>query len=278
MDTFFNNNRDGIDLVVYECGMEKCSSGHYYGPAIRDHFLIHYVLNGKGKFHVDNNVYDIHKGQGFLICPDVVTYYEADFSEPWEYAWIGFSGVKAEYYLKQAALDRYNPIFTNNNKFTKECLFQMMEVRHLHWANEVRLQGFLYILLSELIESAENHNFTGYGNKDVYIKKFIEYVERNYSRPINIKNVAEEYLCLNRSYFSDVFKNHCKQSPQEFIIKFRIKKACELMNNYALSISEISHSVGYNDPLTFSKVFKKIKGCCPKEYRMKNTIKSIEIQ
>ncbi|WP_353851702.1 AraC family ligand binding domain-containing protein [Clostridium sp.] len=40
--------------------MEKCSSGHYYGPAIRDHFLIHYVFNGKGKFHVDTNVYDIH--------------------------------------------------------------------------------------------------------------------------------------------------------------------------------------------------------------------------
>jgi YesN/AraC family two-component response regulator len=56
-------------------------------------------------------------------------------------------------------------------------------------------------------------------------------------------------------------------SPQEFLIRYRMDKASEFMLTNSLSISEISRSVGYEDPLAFSKIFKKIKGASPREFR-----------
>lgn len=58
-------------------------------------------------------------------------------------------------------------------------------------------------------------------------------------------------------------------SPQEFLVNYKIDKASELLKNTDLSIKAVASSVGYSDPLTFSKIFKKITGDNPKGYREK---------
>jgi len=60
-------------------------------------------------------------------------------------------------------------------------------------------------------------------------------------------------------------------SPQQFLLKFRITKASELLMNTTLSINTIAHSCGYTDPLAFSKTFKKVTGLTPTQYRKSNT-------
>lgn len=260
-------NKEGYDLIVYQCGMSECKPNHSYGPALRDHYLIHYVLSGQGTFYVDGKAYKISKNQGFLICPNVITYYEADKDDPWIYTWVGFLGIKAENYLKLANLDRYNPIFKyENGGFIEKCFEDMRIAAKLKYGGDLRLQGILSIFLSELIERAEHSNMFGSSYKDSYIKKIMIFIETNYSRDISIADIAE-HVGLNKNYFSSFFKQHFNITPQEYLIKYRINKACELMKNEALSISDISRSVGYNDPLCFSKVFKKINGYSPKLYR-----------
>jgi YesN/AraC family two-component response regulator len=69
-----------------------------------------------------------------------------------------------------------------------------------------------------------------------------------------------------------IFKEYFNTSPQNYLINFRINKACNLMKNPNLSIGEISRSVGYDDPFLFSKMFKKIKGIPPRIYRKNNMI------
>ncbi|MDI3310332.1 MAG: AraC family transcriptional regulator [Thermoanaerobacterium sp.] len=267
MMDLYMGSKDGIDLCVYHCGMEQCVPGHYYGPAIRDHYLIHFIHSGKGKFHIDGKIYNLEKNQGFLICPDIITYYEADSVDPWTYSWVGFQGIKAEKLLKYAGLSRDNPIFTyDKSNFVRECFRQMMIATKLKRGNEIRLLGNLYLFLSELIENA-NYDITANKNqRDLYINKAIKYIEMNYSRKITISDIAK-YVSLDRSYFSTIFKNSLNTSPQEFLINYRLNKACELMKNPALSISDVSRSVGYEDPLAFSKIFKKIKGYSPMFYR-----------
>lgn len=266
-DSYFPDTKEGIDLSVYHCGIEQCQPGHSYGPAVRDHFLIHYILDGCGRFFIDGNEYHLHKNQGFLICPNIVTYYEADSQNPWTYTWVGFNGVKAEQYLKYAGLDRFDPIFTyDKGSFVAQCFSRMMDARQLKRGDTVRLQGLLYIFLSELIESGEPKVSNSKSPTDLYIRKAMQYIQANYSQHMSINELAA-YIGLNRSYFSALFKQYIHLSPQEFIIRFRMDKACELMSNAELSISDISRSVGYDDPLSFSKIFKKIKGVSPYQYR-----------
>ena len=76
-----NTNNDISDLYLGYCGIEKCLPCHSFGPAIRENFLIHYILNGKGKYKVNDKIYYLDKNQGFIIKPNELTYYEADENE-----------------------------------------------------------------------------------------------------------------------------------------------------------------------------------------------------
>lgn len=262
------NRIKNTDLNMVHRGTEVCESGHGFGPAVRDHFLIHYIHSGKGKFCIGNSEYILGKGQGFLIRPDIVTYYQADFKDPWHYSWIGFHGLKAERILKSAGLTRDNPVFSSDGDYMDNCFAQINEADSLLPGSELRFLGLLCLFLSELIGQNGKEGPYGLpsGRKELYINKAIEYIEMNYSRKVRISELAH-HLGLDRSYLGSIFKEQLGTSLQDFLLKFRMDKACALMKNENLSIGDISRSVGYDDPLLFSKLFKKSKGLPPREYR-----------
>lgn len=262
-------NKEEFDLVVYNCGMEKCESKDSFGPAVRDHFLIHYILEGQGSFYIDDKCYELNKNQGFLICPDIITYYQADEKNPWSYTWIGFKGLKAERYLKKAGLDRNNPIFNyENEEFIYNCFEEIRKSASMKYGAALQSQGLLSIFLSELIEHGKNNIIDTSNYIELYIRKSLQYIETNYSREISIAEIAH-HVGLNKNYFSSIIKKQLGITLQGYLIKFRMNKACELLSNKILSIGDIARSVGYNDPLVFSKTFKKVKGVSPKEYRQR---------
>lgn len=268
LEKYYFTKPDNTDLNMYRCGLEDCSPGHSWGPGVRDHYIIHYILGGKGVFHVNGNTYTLKQGDGFLICPDTVVSYQADLQKPWSYSWVGFHGIKAESYLKKAGLSINKPVFTyNRDTFIKDCLDNMLATKHLSKGREIRLLGQLYILLSQLIEvSQAASNDQVKKRREAYIKKAIEFIRMNYSRKISVSEISS-HVNLDRSYLYSLFNEYLKVSPQEFMINYRISRACELMQNPNLSIGDVARSVGYEDPLLFSKTFKKVKGKSPREYK-----------
>jgi AraC-like DNA-binding protein len=255
-----------VSLTPYYCGHHTCPQGHYYGPITRDHYLIHYVLKGKGIFQIGKETYHLEKGQGFLICPNDITYYKADDNDPWEYRFFGFHGIDAEACLNRAKLNSDNPVFIHN---TDDKLFklldQMLEIENMIKGRDIMFTGLLYQFLSILIEDSDSSLETE-NRKEQYVKKAITFIHRNYSNKTIISEIAR-FVRLERKYLTSVFKSVLGISPQEYLIKFRINRACQLMANKALTIGDIARSVGYNDPFLFSKIFKKFKGCSPKEFR-----------
>lgn len=266
------NRLKNADLNMYHCGTEACEPGHDYGPAVRDHYLIHYILGGKGVFYVGEKTYHLGKGQGFLICPHVVTYYQADLEDPWTYSWVGFNGLNARYYLDSAGLTQDAPIFYyDGDDHLKHCLDEIIAARKLVKSREIRLLGLLYLFLSFLIETSGGDRFSdgNSGRREFYVRKAVEYIEMNYSRDITIAQMAK-YIGLDRSYLGVLFKELLGATPQEYLISFRMEKACELMQNKSLSIGDIARSVGYEDQLLFSKIFRKVKNVPPRDYRRKS--------
>ena len=260
--------RDSIELNVYHCGIQECESGHSYGPAVRDHYLIHFVLAGTGTFHSDGNIYPLERGQGFLICPGEVTFYQADKDTPWTYAWVGFHGTQARHLLSMGGLDQAHPIFCAQDHDTMAQIFRrMIDATGLERSREIRLRGILYEFLSELIESAPGIVKTnGRKRSESYVQKAMEYIALNYSQNLTVSQLAR-HLGLDRSYLCSLFKQIVKSSPQDFIIRFRIEKSRELMRDPRLSISDIARSVGYEHPLAFSKAFRREVGMAPSHYR-----------
>ena len=115
MKDFFSmtqsENRKFSDLYLCFCGHEACRPLHSFGPAVRPNYILHYILKGKGRYVIGSEEYCLGAGQGFLIEPEVQTFYEADKEDPWAYLWIGFSGEKAGEYLRDLGLSGEQPVY-----------------------------------------------------------------------------------------------------------------------------------------------------------------------
>jgi AraC-like DNA-binding protein len=271
---FANSIESNIHLSLYYCGKADCAPGHSWGPFVRDHYLIHYVVKGKGTYQIGDRIYTLCKGEGFLISPGIRTTYIADFNDPWTYYWVGFDGLNAGEYLERAGLSSSNPIFIYSDIQTlTNCFIQMLECSKNKKSRDLKYFSLLYLFLSLLVESNENKDMPAKVNslKEYYIKSALKFIYMNYSRKISIQEVAE-YVGLSRKYLFFLFKGALGTSPQEYLIHFRMHKACELMESSTLSIGDISRSVGYDNQLLFSKMFKKAKGMTPKAYRQHLTL------
>lgn len=96
------NLNNGGSVTVYYCGYEKCEGGHFWGPAVRNQYLLHYVISGKGTYTVGEETYTLHANECFLIRPGERTYYIADREDPWEYMWVAFDGFDVLEILRRA--------------------------------------------------------------------------------------------------------------------------------------------------------------------------------
>lgn len=260
--------RQNLDLFLCHSGIENCNPSYSFGPEVRNHYIIHYILDGKGEFAANNNTYKLGPKEGFLIRPGETTFYKADDKEPWIYMWVGFNGLKAETYLKYANLDNDNLVFKyDKDNLLKKYILEILSLNIMNHSNELKIEGFLYLFLGTLIENNKCKNsINTYSLSEDYINQSIEYINNNYSSNIRVTDIAN-HVGLNRSYFSNLFTKTLGISPQEYLLSLRMEKACILLVNLQLSIGEIARQVGYSDQLNFSKIFKKTKGVSPKLYR-----------
>ena len=262
----FHNEKVG-SLYVNCCGCSQTESLHSFGPASKPHYLIHYVLSGKGVFRFHDKEYKLEAGYGFLIQPNELAFYQADEKEPWSYLWVGFAGSRAGEYLQSMGLNERHPIFSSDRSEELYAIVRdMMEHSTFGVANDLRRNGQLGVFLSLIAESAGVVERSEEDKGNQYVKKAVSFIQSNYCNPIKVTDVAE-YVCINRSYLYTLFQNYLGMSPQQFLQTFRITKAKELLESTDYSIESIALSCGYNDALVFAKAFHSMRGMSPSAYR-----------
>ncbi|WIF94906.1 response regulator transcription factor [Caminicella sporogenes] len=106
------------------------------------------------------------------------------------------------------------------------------------------------------------------------IAKAIKYIEDNYNKNISLNDVAKE-INMSYHYFSKFFKDSIGKNFVDYLTELRIEKSKELLKDFDISIKEISYEIGYSDPNYFSKIFKKVTGMSPTDYRIKLTSQEV---
>ena len=261
------NTEESDDLYVYCCGLSQTESGHSFGPALKPHFMIHFVLSGKGSFTIGGKKYPLTEGYGFLIVPDELSYYVADSKDPWTYVWVGFGGRRAEDIVSQLGLSLQQPVFkSDKSKEIYNLVKDMTEHNTFSVEDSLRRNGNLSLFLSLIASGMSVTPKSDSGSDNDYVTRAQAYVRSNYCNPIKVTDIAN-YVCINRSYLYTLFEKNLGISPHQYLTSYRIAKAVELLQLTDLPIESIGVSCGYSDPLVFSKAFKLEKGMPPSVYR-----------
>lgn len=262
---------ENLSLAVYNTGYQKCGRCHTWGPATRDHYLIHYVSSGKGTFKSGGRSYSLTAGDMFLIFPGQIAAYSADSLNPWEYYWVGFNGTEAQRLVKLSGFSGNQPILRlPDAEQVQPLLLNIYNGSGNTPAAEAEMLGYLYLFLSRLIK-ARGQNHEDYGLRD-YLAKALRYIQYNYADDIGVSDIAD-YVGISRSQLYRAFIAFFNISPNEFLQKYRINEACSLLRDRSLTVSEVAGSVGFSDPLYFSRVFKKRKDMTPTEFRINSPAK-----
>lgn len=126
-------------------------------------------------------------------------------------------------------------------------------------------------LCQEECESGSEESISNRENQEGIILKSIEYIKNHYNNEITLEEVAG-YVCVSSYYFSKIFKEYTGKNYVDYITELRIEKAKEMLKSGETSIKDICFEVGYNDPNYFSRVFKKVEGVTPSEFKIKSSI------
>ena len=264
-------NHPSADLSLYECGIEDCKPCYTYGPCVREHYVIHYILSGKGTFCAEGKEYKLGKSDLFMIAPGQTTVYSADEENPWSYVWVGFNGLKAESYMNALGFTIDCPVLHYNlTKELKPLFLNMINTPFIPMVQETEQLGYFYHILSRLMENSAHlqKKKIPSNQKEIYLRKALNFIDIHYAENITVTDIAD-FISVDRTYLFSLFKTLLNMSPQQFLVNYRISKAAVMLEFSDLSVAEIANYVGYTDPLTFSKVFKKSKQLSPLQYRKK---------
>lgn len=263
---FFEFNKVQFEVNFDFCGQAK-GNGATNKFTIKNNYVLHYILNGQGSFQINGQTYHLSKNDCFIIPRGVPVSYFSDKSEPWEYIWIGLSGTQIDDYLRRSTLmDNYTLTLKENSKFIDQFLY-LSKLSHKSdlFPNDLLMLAetykLLYLLISEYPKQSNRISA-----KNQIFKQACQYIESNYDSDISINQLAE-ILDINRTYLHRIFKETIDKSPQNFILDLRMKKSRQLLLNSNYGISEIAYSVGYKDPLNFSKAFHKYYKMSPSAFR-----------
>ncbi len=257
---------DNVSLGIFNCGLQSCLPSHTWGPGVRDHYLIHLIVSGRGSYVCDGKTYELKAGDMFLIKPSQLVQYTADANDPWEYYWIGFNGTYAQKIANNLPFKDSSPIYTPESfQECKNYLYEIYSNSGTSFANTSSMTGYLYLLFSKLsLENQELENNLNISHS-TYVINAIKYIQFNYSLDINVNDIASA-VGISRSHLYRVFVSNLNQSPIDYLTQYRINEACSLLKNTNLTIAEIATSVGFIDQFYFSRVFKKIKQVPPSKY------------
>ncbi len=237
---------------------------HKWGPGVRDVYALHYIVSGKGYLKTCHTAFPVETGESFIIFPHREVYYYPDPQDPWEYYWIEFNNcVETSRLLSMIDFAPGSPVVQACPQDFRP-LFHLVKTAGMEPFERERSDAGLHLLLSYYMEHYPSDK--AFLKKD-YVLSAREFIESNFWKPsLSVLDVVE-FVKIERSYLFRLFKEATGTSISGYLTAFRIQRACELLKTSQLSVKSLAYSVGYQDPMYFSKVFKKVTSSTPSEYK-----------
>ena len=249
-------------LYLQETGYSKAIKKHTSFREHMDSFLFFTVVEGDGILKYQNAEYILKNNDCvFINCKNGYSH----TSDNWKIAWVHFNG------------NNLNNIFNKYLERDGKIVFNYSNNNYLNIINNIyiiadsssylkdmniytELVNLLNAVMSETIyeDSSKNRKY----NLDT-IK---QYIDTNYLQNISLDQLSTQFY-INKFYLTRAFKERYGTTINNYILEKKITRSKELLRFTDDSIEDIAVACGIKDPNYFSRVFKKIEGTTPKEYR-----------
>ncbi|MBQ6946952.1 MAG: helix-turn-helix domain-containing protein [Clostridia bacterium] len=234
--------------------------------ALRNYHILHYVVEGDGYIEIEGRKFYVATGQTFYFPPETrICYYSAKGNASWKYYWVNFVGKQAEELLKQTAFSKETPVCSSTDSPLP--LFKALRECEHNAAGVCLANGLLMQLIAFYINAFPNENIlrTEYSTRPI-----LAFIRNNLYRPELTVDLIARTIGISRVTLYRRFMEEAGVSPTDYIKSRRLIRASQMLTSTDLPVSQIAYSVGYNDPLYFSKIYKSFFGKSPTEYRKNN--------
>ncbi len=229
-----------------------------------DQYILIYCTEGKGTIELDGKKYLMQESDVFCIPRGQKHRYYADRREPWSIFWVHFKGENVIHFpVEESRVVHINSRHSHNRMVMLfKILFRALE-RNYRLGNFIYISQVLSLILAEVYYREKVDEST---TQDRHVTAVIRFMYEKIQYNLTLEDISKE-VELSKSYLHSVFREQTGKSPMEFFMHLKMKEACKLLKSTNLYIYEISVRLGYEDQYYFSRIFKKIVGVSPKEYR-----------
>ena len=273
---YLNNSRvpfldKSRPLIVGSCGTYRLRTHERlptWRPKGRIDYQLLYVASGKAIFYFNGDPKEVAAGHMVLFQPRQEQHYEYFAVDRPEVYWVHFTGSDVRNILRHYDIPLDKNVIYSGSSATYAYLFKEMiqELQTCRTGFEELLEMYLRQIFLLIQRSWEERKPTvsSYLQEEVdYARK---YFNEHYNEDISIEDYAQS-RGMSVSWFLRNFKQMTMKSPMQYILSIRINNAVSLLETTEYNVTEISTIVGYDNPLYFSRIFKKQKGVSPSDYR-----------
>ncbi|MFC4601202.1 AraC family transcriptional regulator [Cohnella hongkongensis] len=275
--TYDNENYHGSGFASKDEFVHVNSAGYYefdppngltYRQFGRQDYYLSYNHSGEMLVKINQKTHEIGPGTVFIYPPFAEQYYQQKDNQLISNYWVHFTGFGIPELLLRSNLE-YNQIYnldvnTEIPGLIEEIIEEISRKQHDYQHVASTILQKLFFMISRKNQAKNNNNPNAV--RDNRISNSIEFIHKNYRQAITVAELSE-ISCLSLSRYTAVFREIVGVSPQQYLVRYRLQKAKELLSTTDLSVGQIADLVGYPDQFHFSKIFKKHESATPLAYR-----------
>ena len=252
------------NIYTTDMAFEQCAPDKTKIDCIIPYAVLHFVLSGEGYI----NGQKVTTGTVFISFENNRMNYYPSKNDPWSYIYVRLMGDE----IKKAFQEHNFNLGLSVVPFSDtESLFQILSLyQKLSYDGDPTANKIIANAIFLLFKKKDTISLSK-GTPAHHVERISGFIKENYYKRITIEEIGKKFY-LNKNYIRTIFVQQMGISPKQYLQKIRMERATFLLINTDEEISLIAKSVGYDDALLFSKMFKQHYGISPQKYRQKNKI------
>lgn len=262
------------ELFITDIGYYPQAKFHFRERTDKEsrQYILIYCVEGEGWFALNNQKHIVRQFQFFILPKGHAHSYGSNADNPWTIYWLHFDGEHAQFFAQgfdkpkdispdlnsriEERIDLFDEIFSTLSKGYSKNNLIYATTSLFHFLGSMKFLG----------EYRENSKTPEKNQKTIDV--VVHYMKENIERKLTLHEIAD-HVGFSSSRFSLLFQKETGHPPLKYFNQLKIQKACHYLDFTDMKINQISPKLGFEDAFYFTRMFTKIMGVSPTDYRAK---------